>query len=189
MNKLSGGEVTRLLRAWNLGSDSALEELLPLVYDELHRLARIYIRRERPGHLLQTTALMNEAYMRLAEANELNLENRSHLLGITARLMRQVLVDYARSRDRGKRGGGMRQVSLADNLPCPDQTNSRILDLDEALTSLGKFYDRKAKVVELRYFGGFSVEETARALAISKETVMRDWRFAKAWLLKRLEKE
>jgi RNA polymerase sigma-70 factor (ECF subfamily) len=181
------GEVTGLLRAWSDGSEAALEELLPLVEAELRRLARIYMARERRGHTLQVTALVNEAFVRLVDAKGLRWQDRSHFLGISARLMRRVLVDHARARGYQKRGGGAQQVTLADALLVAPERTVDVIDLDRALEALAVVDARKARVVELRFFGGLSVEETAEVLHVSNDTIKRDWRLAKLWLLRKLE--
>jgi len=181
------GEVTGLLRAWSDGSEAALERLLPLVESELRRLARIYMARERRGHTLQVTALVNEAFVRLVDAKGLRWQDRSHFLGISARLMRRVLVDHARARGYQKRGGGARQVTLTDALLVAPERTVDVIDLDRALEALAVVDARKARVVELRFFGGLSVEETAEVLHVSNDTIKRDWRLAKLWLLRELE--
>ena len=183
-------DVTLLLRAWSAGDEAALERLLPLVEAELRRLARIYMSRERRGHTLQTTALVNEAFVRLVDAKGLRWQDRSHFLGISARLMRRVLVDHARARGYQKRGGGAQRVTLTDALivaaqPAGDSVN--LIDLDRALEALAEVDARKAKVVELRFFGGLSVEEAADVLHVSNDTIKRDWRLAKLWLLRELD--
>jgi RNA polymerase sigma-70 factor (ECF subfamily) len=180
-------EVTVLLRAWSDGDEAALEKLLPLVEAELRRLARIYMARERRGHTLQTTALVNEAFVRLIDAKGLRWQDRSHFLGIAARLMRRVLVDHARARGYQKRGGGAQRVTLTDALVLTPEPSLNLIDLDRALEGLAKVDARKAKVVELRLFGGLSVEETADVLHVSNDTIKRDWRLAKLWLLRELE--
>ncbi len=179
-------EITQLLLAWSEGNKAALNQLMPLVYDELRRLARHYMRNERAGHTLQTTALIHEAYLRLIDANQVRLENRRQFFAAAARLMRQVLVDLARERGSRKRGGVAEQVSLDEALVVSPQRGDGLLALDEALGALAEFDARKGQVVELRFFGGLSVEETAEALDVSVETIHRDWRLAKSWLLRRL---
>lgn len=174
--------VTQLLIAWGGGDQAARDELMPLVYEELRRLAHHYISRERPGHTLQTSALVNEAYLRLVDQKCVQWQNRAHFFGIAARLMRQILVDYARMRRYAKRGGDAHWVSLNDDLMVTDQRSADVVALDEALIELTKIDDRKGKVVELRFFGGLSIEETAEVLAVSPGTVMRDWTLARAWL-------
>jgi RNA polymerase sigma factor (TIGR02999 family) len=178
--------VTALLQAWSEGDQAALQDLLPLVEGELHRLARRYMRGERPGHTLQPTALVNEAYLRLVGVSRIRWQNRGHFLAVAARAMRHILVDLARARGYQKRGGGVAAVPLdgldvAGATPGPD-----VVALHDALEALAQFDARKSQVVELRYFGGLTVEETAEVLGVSPETVMRDWKFAKAWLLRQL---
>jgi RNA polymerase sigma factor (TIGR02999 family) len=182
-------DVTQLLLAWRGGDDDALDKLVPLVYKELHRLARIYMRREKAGHTLQTTALVHEAYVRLIDASKVRWQNRAHFFAVSAQLMRRILVDFARSRNYQKRGGDARRASFSEALKLSSHENPDIVALDEALTTLANVDERKSQVVELRYFGGLSVEETAEALNVSPETVKRDWRLAKAWLLRHLEAE
>ena len=173
-------EVTGLLLAWSAGDQAALDRLMPLVYDELRRLARSYMRQERAGHTLQTTALIHEAYLRLINADEVRLENRTHFFAVAARLMRQILVDFARARGYQKRGGGALQVSLDDALMIGQPRNEELLALDEALNALANTDERKSRVVELRFFGGLTEAETAEALQVSPETVRRDWRLAQS---------
>src|SRR5580700_2444781 len=180
--------VTRLLQAWGQGEDSALEELLPLVHQELRRLARRYMFRERPGHTLQATALVNEAYFRLVNSRQVNWQNRAHIFAISAQLMRRILVDYARARGYQKRGGGVPRVTLDEGLLGPEEKGHGLVALDDALKTLAGVDPRKSKVVELRFFGGLSVEETAEVLKVSPETVLRDWRLAKAWLAREMSK-
>ena len=176
-----------LLRAWSDGDEAALEELLPLVEAELRRLARIYMAKERRGHTLQTTALVNEAFVRLVDAKGLRWQDRSHFLGISARLMRRVLVDHARARGYQKRGGGAQRVTLTDALAIAPEPLLNVIDLDRALEALAVVDARKAKVVELRFFGGLSVEEASEVLHVSSDTIKRDWRLAKLWLMRELE--
>jgi RNA polymerase sigma factor (TIGR02999 family) len=183
------GAVTELLQAWSGGDDSALEQLMPLVEAELRRLARAYMGRERRGHTLQVTALVNEAFLRLTDARRVKWQDRAHFLGISARLMRRVLVDYARRRGYHKRGGGAEKVSLHDDLVMAQDPALDVVALDRALERLEKADARKSRVVELRFFGGLSVEETAEVLHVSPDTVKRDWRLAKLWLLRELEGE
>jgi RNA polymerase sigma factor (TIGR02999 family) len=179
--------VTVLLRAWSDGDEAALEKLLPLVEAELRRLARIYMAKERRGHTLQTTALVNEAFVRLIDAKGLRWQDRSHFLGISARLMRRVLVDHARARGYQKRGGGARRVPFTDALVISPDVSPQLIDLDRALEALALVDARKAQVVELRFFGGLSVEEAAEILHLSNDTIKRDWRLAKLWLLRKLD--
>jgi len=179
-------EVTQLLMAWNDGDQSALERLIPLVHAELHRIARRYMRNERAGHMLQTSALINEAYMRLIDAQQVHWQNRAHFFGIAAQLMRRVLVDFARSRSYKKRGGGAFQVSLDETMVITKERGEDLVALDEALSALSELDERKGRVVEMRFFGGLSEKEIAEALTVSQETVRRDWRLAKSWLRRRL---
>jgi RNA polymerase sigma factor (TIGR02999 family) len=185
----SPGAVTELLRAWADGDDGALERLTPLVEAELRRLARGYMRRERPGHTLQTSALVNEAFLRLTDARHVRWQDRAHFLGISARLMRRVLVDHARSKGYQKRGGGARKVTLDEGLVAAAEPALDVVALDRALEALAAVDARKGRVIELRFFGGLSVEETAAVLQVSPDTVKRDWRLAKLWLLRELEGE
>lgn len=174
--------VTLLLRKWSEGDDSALEQLTPLVYDELHRLAHQHMRREQAGHVLQTSALINEAYLRLVDQGKTAWENRAHFFGIAARLMRQILVDEARKRNSAKRGGTMVQVPIDDVGALAHEQARNVIALDDALKLLQAFDDRQSNIVELRFFGGLSIEETADVLKVSPGTVMREWTFARAWL-------
>lgn len=179
--------VTQLLRAWSAGDTTALEQLLPLVEAELRRLARGYMTRERRGHTLQTTALVNEAFIRLIDARSVGWQDRAHFLGIAARLMRRVLVDHARARGYQKRGGSAQRVSLSDAGLVSAEPTLDLLELDRALEALEVVDARKAKVIELRFFGGLTVEETADVLHVSSDTIKRDWRLAKLWLVRELE--
>lgn len=181
-------DVTRWLQAWGGGDESALEKLVPLVYGELHRRARHFIRRERAGHSLQPTALIHEAYLRLVGSKPVDWQNRSHFYALSSRLMRQVLVDHARSRRRDKRGGGAVPVFFDEAWMGPPQ-DLDVIRLDEALRALAETDERKSRVVELRFFGGLSVEETAEILKVSPQTVLRDWRLAKAWLQREMKVE
>lgn len=178
--------VTELLVAWSGGDTSALEQLIPLVHAELHRLARRQMRHERNGHTLQTTALVNEAYLRLVDITRVQWQDRAHFFAMSARLMRRILVDHARSRRYLKRGGAAPRVTFDEELAVTAEPGQDLVALDEALQNLARVDPRKGQVVELRYFGGLSVEETAEALQVSPETVMRDWRLAKAWLLREI---
>jgi RNA polymerase sigma-70 factor (ECF subfamily) len=180
-----GGEVTKFLRAWGDGDRDALDKLTPVVYDELHRLARRYMRGERPGHSLQTSALVNEAYMRLVDYKGMQWQNRAHFFAVSAQLMRRILVDHAR-RHNLKRGGGVQHVSLDDTAIVGGERAADLVALDDALNLLGTLDPRKVQVVEMRFFGGLSVEETAEVLKVSAVTVMRDWSTAKAWLYREL---
>jgi RNA polymerase sigma factor (TIGR02999 family) len=179
-------EITELLAEWREGSQSALDELYPLVYDELHRLARRYMSRERKGHTLQTTALINEAYVRLVDQKNVHWANRSHFFAISAQIMRRILIDHARRHAYAKRGGGARQVSLEEAATVVPNKSEELLRLDEALKSLAEMDPRRSQVVELRYFGGLNNEEIAGVLHISENTVTRDWNMARAWLYQQL---
>jgi RNA polymerase sigma-70 factor, ECF subfamily len=179
-------EVTELLLAWNRGDRAALDRLIPLVHGELHRMARRFMRREAPGQILQTTALVNEVYLRLVDASRVGWQNRAHFFAIASRLMRQVLVDLARSRNAHKRGGALHRVSLDEARELGHEADTDLVVLDQLLNRLAALDKRKAQVVEMRFFGGLSVEETAVALGVSPETVLRDWKFAKTWLLREL---
>jgi len=181
------GDVSTLLRAWTEGDQSALEKLTPIVYEELHRLARYYMSGERTGHSLQTTALVNEAYLRLTDYKRMRWENRAHFFAVSAQLMRRILVDHAR-RHNLKRGAGVQHVSLEDTAVVRDEDKDLVV-LDDALQALARFDFRKAEVVELRFFGGLSVEETAEVLKVSPITVMRDWSTARAWLYREMKGE
>jgi RNA polymerase sigma factor (TIGR02999 family) len=187
MTRASTDEITGLLLAWGRGDSAALDKLMPLVYDELHRLAHRYMNREAPGHTLQTTGLVNEAYLRLVDLSRVQWQDRAHFFAMTSRLMRQILVDFARSRKYQKRGGNAPHITL-DETALPATKNTDLLALDDALNALAKVDARKSKVVEMRFFGGMSVEDTAEALNVSPETVMRDWKTAKIWLLRELSK-
>ena len=181
-------EVTRLLLAWNGGDEGALERLVPLVYNELRRVARRQMRGERPDHSLQTTALINEAYLRLIDLKNVEWQNRAHFFALCARMMRRILVDFARSRRYRKRGGGARPLSLDRALAVFPEQSKDLVAVDDALNALTKFDKRKAQVVELRFFGGLTAEETAEVLKVSPETVLRDWKLAKVWLLRELSR-
>lgn len=178
--------MSQLLVAWSSGDQSALEELMPLVYEELRRLAHHYIRRERPGHTLQTSGLVNEAYLRLVDQTNIQWQNRAHFFGIAARLMRQILVDYARRQRYAKRGGDARRLSLDEALIISKERAADVVALDDALKTLAEIDSRQSQIVELRFFGGLSIEETAEVLSVSAGTVMRDWTLAKAWLRREL---
>jgi len=178
--------VTELLLAWGGGDKSALDRLIPIVHDELHRIARACMAGEKVGHSLQATALVNEAYLRLIETRGVNWQNRAHFLAMAARLMRRILVDFARSKQYQKRGGGAVRVTLVDDVALSAEPGRDLVALDDALEALAKVDERKSRVIEMRFFGGLSVNETAEALHVSPETVMRDWKLAKAWLLRQL---
>ena len=179
------GDITKLLCAWSEGDQSALEELTPIVYDELHRLARRYMRHERPGHSLQTTALVNEAYMRLVDYERMRWQNRAHFFAVSAQLIRRILVEHAR-RHNVKRGGGIPHVSLDEAAIVGGSRSPDLVALDDAMKTLAQVDPRKEQVVEMRFFGGLSVEETAEVLKVSPVTVMRDWSTARAWLYREL---
>ena len=182
----SSHEVTALLLAWGDGDDAALARLIPIVHDELHRIARACMAGEKGDHTLQATALVNEAYLRLIQTQGMNWQNRAHFLAMAARLMRRILVDFARSKAYLKRGGGAVTVSLAPGLELSAEPGRDLVALDDALEALAQVDERKSRVIEMRFFGGLSVQETAEALHVSPETVMRDWKLAKAWLLRQL---
>lgn len=186
---LKKAEVTQLLRAWGQGNDQALEQLAPLVESELHRLARKYMRRERPGSTLQTTALVNEVYLRLIDTQQVTWQNRAHFFAVSARMMRRILTDFARSRHNLKRGGGAVHVSWDQASEVSQEPDTDIVAIDDALNQLSSLDARKAQVVELRFFGGLSVEETAEVLKVSQQTVLRDWKFAKSWLMRALSEQ
>ena len=179
-------EITQLLAKWSDGNQSALDELYPLVYDELHRLARRYMSRERRGHTLQTTALINEAYVRLVDQKNVHWANRSHFFAISAQIMRRILNDHARRHAYAKRGGGAQQVSLEEVAAVTPDPGRELVRLDEALKSLAEMDPRRSQVVEMRYFGGLNNEEIAGVLKISENTVTRDWNMARAWLYQQL---
>jgi len=187
MTASPSSEITGLLVDWGNGDQAALDQLLPLVESELRRLAHNYMRRENPDHTLQTTALVNEAYLKLIDQKKTRWQNRAHFFGIAAQIMRRILLNYARDRHRAKRGGKSIQVSLSEAPAVTLEKARELIELDEALNRLSLVDERKAKVVELRYFGGLDVEETAEVLKVSTITVMRDWRFAKAWLARELD--
>ena len=181
--------VTELLKAWGDGNEGALSQLAPLVERELHRLAHKYMRREGPGKTLQTTALVNEVYLRLIDIQEVSWQNRAHFFAVSAKMMRRILTDFARSRQYLKRGGGAVQVSWDEALSVSQEKDADIVAIDDALNQLTLLDSRKAQVVELRFFGGLSVEETAEVLKISEQTVLRDWKFAKSWLMRALSEQ
>ncbi len=186
MTEATAHEISQLLRAWSEGNESALGALVPVVYDELHRLAHRYMGREGRGHILQTTAVIHEAFLRLTRSRPAEWQDRTHFFGICARLMRQILVDFARAERSRKRGGEMVRLALEDAQQVSTEQDVDLLALDEALTSLARVDARKGRIVELRFFGGLSVEETAEVLKVSPDTVTRDWRLARAWLLKEM---
>ena len=185
----SAQNVTEMLRDWRKGDQEALEQLIPVVYDELHRQAARYLRREHPGHILQTTALIHEAYLRLINQQNIEWQNRAHFYAIAARLMRQILVDHARRRQATKRGGSDIKVPLEEAMVISPGENVDLVALDEALTRLAAIDPQQSRIVELRYFSGLSVEETAEVLGVSSRTVNRDWNVAKAWLRQQIARD
>lgn len=185
MTVASSHEVTQLLAAWSGGDEAALEQLVPIIHAELHRLAKHYLKRERAGHTLQTSALVNEAYVRLIDWKTARWESRAHFYGVSAQLMRRILVDFARRRPRAQ-GNSVRHVSLDEALLVAAEPDADLVALDEALEALAQLDPRKARIVELRFFGGLSVEETAEFLGISEATALREWNKAKAWLYREL---
>jgi RNA polymerase sigma-70 factor (ECF subfamily) len=189
MNVPLSHEVTLMLRAWGEGDQSALEKLTPLVEAELRRLAHHYLAQERLGHTLQTTALINEAWLRLIDWKQVNWQNRAHFFGVSARLMRYILVGFARARNRQKRGGAAQQVSLEEASAIAGDRSDDLVALDDALQALAKYDPRKCQIVELRFFGGLSVEEAAEVMKLSPVTIMREWNKAKAWLYQELTEE
>ena len=189
MTTLSADNLTGLLTEWSQGDKTALETLTPLVYDELRRIAHRYMQSEREGHTLQTTALVNEAYLRLADQQKIEWQNRAHFFAVTAHVMRHILIDHARRRHYAKRGGEAQQVPMEEAAVMSHPRAAELVALDEALDGLAKLDPRKSRVVELRYFGGLSLEETAEVLEVSPITVRRDWRAAKAWLYRRMKDE
>ena len=188
MTDKSSHDVTQLLVAWSEGDQAALERLVPLVHAELHRLARRYMGKERAGHTLQTSALVNEAYIRLIDWKNARWQNRAHFFGVSAKLMRRILVDYARSRNFAKRGGGAVKLSLEEGLIVSDERSEQVVAVHEALDGLAKIDPRQAQIVELKFFGGLSNEEAAAVLSVSPGTVARDWTMAKAWLRREITK-
>jgi len=186
MTEPTSHELTHLLQAWSDGDQRALDQLMPLVYKELHRLAERYMAGERPGHTLQTTALVNEAYVRLVDIRQVRWQNRVHFFAVSAQLMRRILVEFARSRRALKRGGEVPPVSLDEALEVSPERGADLVALDDALNALAAIDLRRSRVVELRFFGGLTVEETAEVLKVSAETVMHDWKLARAWLLREL---
>ncbi|MBN1831643.1 MAG: sigma-70 family RNA polymerase sigma factor [Deltaproteobacteria bacterium] len=188
MSELSSQEVTHLLLAWRQGEKEAFDKLIPVVYEELRRLAHSYMRGERKGHTLQTTALVNEAYLRLLDCSRVNWQNRAHFLAISAQLMRRILVDYARSQRSLKRGRAAKRISLEEFQIASPGPDPDLIEIDEALQSLVLVDPRKCQVVELRFFGGLTAEETAEVLGVSPDTVMRDWKVARAWLAREMKK-
>ncbi len=189
MTELHGHEITELLHAWRQGDERALEKLTPQVYRELHRAAKRCMERERDGHSLQTTALINELYLRLSDLKPIDWQNRAHFFALCARQMRRILTDQARARQSHKRGGGAQRFSLDVDLVATPEASANLVAVDDALNRLAKVDERKSQVVEMRFFGGLSVDETAEVLRVSPETVMRDWKLAKAWLHRELSGE
>ena len=187
MSQLPSEAVSELLVKWRAGDEQALQALIPLVYKELHDLAHHYLRRERSGHTLQTTALVHEAYLRLVDQKPLDVENRAHFVGVAARLMRQILVDYARSHRAAKRGPD-RKVELEVALPLPQKRNADVVAVDDALKSLEQVDEQQSRIVELRFFGGLTTEEAAEVLGISRSTAKREWNVAKAWLFRQMKR-
>jgi RNA polymerase sigma factor (TIGR02999 family) len=181
-------QLTELLQSWSKGDEGAIEKLMPLVYGELHRLARRYMADERPGHTLQTTALVHEAYLRLVDTAHANWDGRAHFFAVCARVMRRILVDWARSRQAEKRGGAVPSLELHEAVAVSGRSGTDLVAIDDALTALTAVDQRKGQIVELRFFGGLSVKETADVLKVSEETVQRDWKLAKSWLRHELER-
>ena len=189
MDSSTPHSVTQLLIDWSNGDQAARDQLMSVVYEELHRLARRYMRRESPGHTLQTSALVNEAFIRLVDQRNVHWQNRAHFYGIAAQMMRRILVDYARGRNYAKRGGGVHAITLDDGLVVSAERSAEVVAVHEALEELAKFDVRKGQIVELRFFGGLSIEETAEVLGVSPGTVMRDWTLSKAWLRRQMSSE
>jgi RNA polymerase sigma-70 factor, ECF subfamily len=188
MTPPSTHDVTQLLKAWTAGDDRALEKLTPLVYEQLHRAAQHYMAGQRSGHILQATALVNEVYLQLIDCGQMNWQDRAHFFAMSAHLMRRILIDFARSRGSQKRGGGALQVSLDEAPSVGNEPDPNLVALDDALKALAAVDERESRVVELRFFGGLSIKETAEVLKVSVETVQRDWRLAKMWLLREMSK-
>ena len=186
VSERAASEVTQILNDWRAGNAAAADKLMPLVYDELRRLARNYLRKERVDHTLQPTALVHEAYVRLVDDSKASWENRAHFYGIAAKLMRRILVDHARARNAAKRGGLLQKISLDEARDLPPAASNDLVALDGALEDLAKTYPRKSEVVELKFFGGLEANEIAEVLQVSPKTVLRDWQFAKLWLCREL---
>lgn len=186
MDQASPNEITEQLIAWSRGDEAALDKLIPAVYQELRRLADSYLRREDTGHSLQPTALVHEAYLRLIDQTKVEWQNRAHFFGVAAQMMRRILIDHAKTKHRAKRGGTAVKVVLDENVTITQERAGELLALDDALQALARMDQRKSQIVELRYFGGLTVEETAQVLGVSDKTVMRDWSLAKAWLYREL---
>ncbi len=189
MSKHSTQDITQLLLAWGEGDQAALERLMPLVYEEMRKIARRYMVRQRPDHTLQTTALVNEAYLRLIDSSKVKWQNRAHFFAISAQLMRRILVDFARARLNQKRGGGVQKVVLDEALTISAEPSAELVALDDAMNELAAIDKRQSRIVELRYFGGLTEEETAEVLDISTRTVRRDWSLARAWLYRQLNQD
>jgi len=189
MGEFSSSEVTKLLLAWNQGEEAALQKLIPLVHAELRRLAHHYMSGEQTGHTLQTTALVNETYMRLVDSSQVSWQNRAHFFAVSAQLMRRILVDFARSRNRSKRGAGAQRVNLDEAMVLSEAPGVDIIELDRALGRLAAFDSQKSQIVELRFFGGLTFEEVAEVMKIASTTVRRDLRLAQAWLLREIDKQ
>jgi RNA polymerase sigma factor (TIGR02999 family) len=189
MGTRASDDVTQLLKEWSAGDSNAAAKLVPLVYEELRRLARSYVARERADHTLQATALVHEAYLRLADQTQLDWKDRAHFYGIAARLMRRILVEHARAHRSAKRGGLAQKISLEEARQLPAETDVDLLELDSALESFAKDYPRKSEVVELKFFGGLDAREIAELLQVSEKTVLRDWNFAKLWLCRALTQD
>jgi RNA polymerase sigma factor (TIGR02999 family) len=187
MKTPSEGVITQLLRAWGEGNKEALDKLIPIVYQELRRIASRQIRKESPGHTLQTTALINEAYCKLVDQKNVQWQNRSQFFGIAAKLMRRILVDHARAQSRTKRGGSAQKISLDDNIVVSPDRSAELLALDDALSRLAEFDPQKSRIVEMKFFGGLSNEEIAEVEQVSKRTVIREWRKARAWLFNAIQ--
>jgi RNA polymerase sigma-70 factor, ECF subfamily len=188
-NQAETESITRLLIELTEGNHAAVDALLPLIYDELRSLAANYLRRERPDHTLQPTALVHEAYLRLVDQMHVNWQNRAHFFGIAAQMMRRILIDHARSRDAGKRGQAFQKISLDENIDKAAERSAELIALDDALNELAEIDEQKSRIVELRYFGGLTFEETAEVLGVSAVTVKRHWRMAKAWLYGQMQKQ
>lgn len=182
-------QVTKLLKRWSSGNESAFDDLMPIVYDELRRMAKGYMNRQDSGHTLQTTELIHEAYLKLAGSEARDLKNRAHFFGVAAKAMRHILVDYARSKSSEKRGGDRQRISMVENQFVSDEKSDEIVALDEAMSKLDELDERKSKVVEMKFFGGLTVEEISKVLKVSAMTVKRDWSFAKTWLSKEISKK
>jgi RNA polymerase sigma factor (TIGR02999 family) len=189
MPEPSSQDLTLLLLAWREGKQEALDKLVPVVYSELRRLAHGYMRTERKDHTLQTTALVNEAYLRLMDCSRVNWQNRAHFLAVSAQLMRRILVDYARSRRYQKRGGAAERVSLNENRISSGKRDPDLVEVDEALKALAAVDERKSQVVELRFFGGLTAEESGEVLGVSRDTITNDWKLAKVWLAREIKKQ